>query len=251
MMVNCQNSSMAWCTFILTNPGSNSCHNWKTHEMLIFGHPRSLHFTWFLKFCIVSRSFVFGVTYVILCSFLCYSFRFYKTFGHSGEELHWTRLWLRQRSVQLSRCSLSSQAARNCDLCVCSLYRCQIPSEILLMEEILHHLGYINLVNNGINGSSFFQLVQDFFQQYHWGELQMSRLCGFSLLRLWLPARGGHRGMSVMEGNQRKHHSFALQRDVITGHWMFLVVIYWWILLNSEIHIQGNNIQRYTKNHFV
>ena len=106
-------------TFILTNPGSNSCHNWKTHEMLIFGHPRSLHFTWFLKFCIVSRSFVFGVTYVILCSFLCYSFRFYKTFGHSGEELHWTRLWLRQRSVQLSRCSLSSQAARNCDLCVC------------------------------------------------------------------------------------------------------------------------------------
>lgn len=46
------------------------------------------------------------------------------------------------------------------------------------------------------------------------------------------------------EGNQRKHHSFALQRDVITGHWMFLVEFFL-ILLNSEIHIQGNNLITY------
>ena len=38
---------------------------------------------------------------------------------------------------------------------------------LLLMEEFLHHLGYINLVNSGINYQP--QLVQDLFhQQYGW-----------------------------------------------------------------------------------
>ena len=47
-------------------------------------------------------------------------------------------------------------------------FHVQNDTFILLMEEILHHLGYINLVNNGINYIHY-QLVQDFFhQQYHW-----------------------------------------------------------------------------------
>ena len=56
----------------------------------------------------------------------------------SGEEFHWTRLWLRQRSVQLSRCSLSvANAARICDLrilCVCVILQVQIPSEIFFLH---------------------------------------------------------------------------------------------------------------------
>ena len=44
---------------------------------------------------------------------------------------------------------------------------------ILLMEEILHHLGYINLINNGINyistGAGFLPstLSTHFFGSYH------------------------------------------------------------------------------------
>ena len=39
----------------------------------------------------------------------------------------------------------------------------RVPREQLLMEEILHHLGCINPVTNGINYPP--QLVQDFFHQ--------------------------------------------------------------------------------------
>jgi len=38
-----------------------------------------------------------------------------------------------------------------------------------LMEEILHHMGYINLVNNGMT----YQLVQDFFHQQHHCKMEM------------------------------------------------------------------------------
>ena len=149
--------------------------------------------------------------------------------------------------------------------CVCVKKQVQIDSIRDIFCDILFWYCFCLGLGYFLKGCFFNEGIFNIFR-IHWGQLWMSRLCGFSLLRLWLHARGvfsGKTGMSCQNmckiENQRKHPFVCIARrgvpsrvrgDVSGGYLMEKK-----ILLNSEIHIyiyiQGINIRRYTKNHFV
>ncbi len=128
----------------------------------------------------------------------------------SGEEFHWTRLWLRQRSVQLSRCSLSvANAARICDLrilCVCVCYTTGADSIRDFFSALL--LGWI-FEGIRMKAPTCWYISPSSFDP---GKLWVSRLCGFSLLRLWLHARGFGRGCQSNISKEIRENIIHLHR---------------------------------------